>query len=175
LAEEGFPHLVEIIASQGKSREKPLTSAEIQKEISQFFFGLLQIVAYGVFKHVSDSVSTEKVSQTLEEVLRDDKNPSIKVIDLSIRLDHYNQFPQSHILDLAKLFSGNLFALNLVRYLVWTHLYIYRVDYREKQFACEKLGIAIENQTKLLSVGTKKGSARRSAPEKGKGKGKGRR
>jgi len=172
MAEEGFPHLVEIIASQGKAREKPLSTAEIQKQVSQLFFGLLQMVSYSVFKHVSDSVGTEKVAQTLEELLRNDENPSIKVIDLSIRLDHYDQFPQSQILDLSKRFDGNMFALSLVRYLVWTHLYMFRVDYKDKQFACEKLGIAIENQNKLLAMGKKKVNTRRSGAGKPKRKGK---
>ncbi|MGE3807275.1 MAG: metallophosphoesterase, partial [Gemmataceae bacterium] len=155
LAELGFPHLVEIVTAQGKARKTPATTVEIQKEVSQLFVGLLQMVSFNVFKHVSDSVGTEKVAQTLEEVVKSDENPSTKVLDLSVRLDHYDKFPQSQIAELAKEFADNIFALGLVRQLVWNHLYMYRVDYRQKQSACEKLGISIESQTKLLTHDTK--------------------
>lgn len=166
LAEMGFPDLVEIFVQQAKTKADDQPIGQVEECVRRLFFGLLQMVAYSVFKHVSDSVGTEKVAQTFDEVVADEDNPSVRVIDLSIRLDHYNRFPESQINQLAKLFAGNVFAMNLVRYLVWYHLYLFTVDYKQRQFACEKLGIAIENQTKLLAPSVKKTPAKRS----GKGK-----
>ena len=72
--------------------------------------------------------------------------------DLSIRLDHYRQFPTPQVEDLAREFVSNFFATSLVRYMVWYHLYLFHVDYQTKQSVCETLQIPIEKQTKILAA-----------------------
>lgn len=163
LAEVGFPALVDMLAAQAKAKTRPDSNEEIQGQVQRLFFGLLQLVAFSVFKHICDSVGTEKVSQTFSEVAEAGGNPSINVIDLCIRLDHYRQFPETQISELAKRFAGNVFPMSLIRYVVWHHLYMFPVDYRQRQFACEKLDIAMEQQTRLLAPGPKKTATKRGS------------
>jgi hypothetical protein len=151
LAEEGLPDLVAALVEHAKSSARPPSEDKIEQYTYRLFFGLLNAVTFYVFKHVSDSVGTEKVAQTFAEVAGADANPSIKVIDLSIRLDHYRQFPQAQIDDLAKMFSNNPFAMSLIRYLVWYNLYLFPVEQDLKQRACQRLEISLGQQRKLLT------------------------
>ena len=108
----------------------------------------------------------KRLPQTLAEVLGGDENKSIKIIDLSIRLDHFDHFPRSQIEEVAREFSNNYFAMSLIRVMVWHHLYLFPVDYRHKQFACEKLHISLESQAKLLAPETKKAAISRAGKRK---------
>jgi hypothetical protein len=128
------------------------------------------MITYSVFKHVSDSIGTEKVAQTLAEVHSKDENISIKIIDLSIRLDHFELFPRAQIEDVAKLFSDNYFAMSLIRVMVWNHLYLFPIDYQNKQFSYEKLQIFLESQVKILASDTKKTTSPRAGDLKEKDK-----
>jgi hypothetical protein len=170
MVEDGLPQLARALLRQARSKPKTLTEEEIQNQVRRLFSGLLQIVTFSVFRHVSDSIGTEKVSQTLAEVHGSDENKSIKVIDLSIRLDHFEHFPRPQIEDVAKEFSGNYFAMSLVRVIVWHHLYLFPVDYRHKQFACEKMDISLESQAKLLAPDPKKTDTPRAGDRKESGK-----
>ena len=67
---------------------------------------------------------------------------------------------------MAREFSGNHFAMSLIRIIVWHHLYLFPVDYKHKQFACEKLHISLESRAKLLAIEQKKTSAPRRGPKK---------
>ena len=156
MVEDSLPGLATILLHRARSKSKALTVEEIQNQVLRLFSGLLQMVTFSVFRHVSDSIGTEKVSQTLAEVSGNSENKSIRVIDLSIRLDHFEHFPRTQIEEAAKEFLGNYFAMSLIRIMVWHHLYLFPVDYRDMQFACDKLHISLESRTKLLASEPKK-------------------
>lgn len=161
ISDQTYPAFLEGLTEYLKSKSKPPSEAKIKESINRLFFGLLRMVTFSVFKHVSESVGTEKVAQTFAEVVAEDKNPSVKLLDLTIRLDHYRHLPQAQIKGAAKDFASNQFAMSLMRYLVWHHFYLYPVDYKLKQEVCERLGISIEQQTRLLSPSVKKTDVKR--------------
>ena len=158
MVEDSLAGLARILSHQARSKGKELTEEETLIQVRRSS-GLLQMITFNVFRHMSDSIGTEKVAQTLAEVSGGDDNRSIKVIELSIQLDHFEHFPRTQIEEAAREFSGNYFAMSLIRVMVWHHLYLYPVDYRYKQFACEKLHISLESQAKLVLPDSKKTTA----------------
>jgi hypothetical protein len=161
-AEKALPELLHWLTEYAKSRPKPPAEGKVEQFVNRLLFGLLHAVSFGVFKHISNSVGTEKVAQTLEEVVAVSDNPSVKVIDLSVRLDHYKLFPKAQIEELAAEFEDNIFAMSIVRYMVWHHLYLFPVDYQQKQHACQTVGISLEQQAKLLAPDAKKTTTKRN-------------
>lgn len=170
MVEDGLPGLAKILLHQTRVQSKTLTEEEIQNQVRRLLSGLLQMLTFSVFRHVSDSIGTEKLSQTLAEVNSKYDNKSIQVIDLSIRLDHFEHFPRIQIEEAVKEFSGNYFAMSLLRVMVWHHLYLFPVDYRHKQFACGKLHISLESQAKLLASDPKKIAIPRARDSKSRDK-----
>ncbi len=170
MVEEVLPALARVLLHQARSKSKNLTEEQGQGQVLRLLSGLLQMITLSVFRHVSNSIGTEKVSQTLAEVSSTHDNSSIKVIDLSVRLDHFEQFPRHQIEELANEFTGNHFAISLIRVMVWHHLYLFPVDFRHRQFACEKLHISTASQLRLLETEPKKTATLRAGDRTDKNK-----
>jgi hypothetical protein len=164
-AEKSMPQWVEGLSEYIKSRGKKVDEAKIQTSINRFIYNILQAVTCGVIKHVSDSVGTEKAEQTLNEVAKGNDNATVQVIDMAVKLDHYKDFPKVKIEALIKEFAKNNFALAVVRRIVWQHFYLFTTDYALKQQICQKLGITVEQQTKLLSQAPKRQQANKNTEE----------
>ena len=88
----GLPELANTLVRKGNPRAKRVSEKEIQDQVRRIFSGLLQLITFSVFRHVSDSIGTQRVSQTLAEVHSNDENKSLKVIDLAIRLEPVMHF-----------------------------------------------------------------------------------
>jgi|GEM_PF-1337701 len=138
------------------------TSENIIRLINRVVVMYIQTIVTMVIKHISDSIGTDKVAPSLAQIVSEDSNPSLKIIDVSIRLDHYDHFPSDEIKLLASMFRDNPFAFGVLRALAWLRLYMYKVDFSIVQRTCSALDIPIDNQVKLLSPRQKKGQDKRS-------------
>lgn len=92
---------------------------------------------------------SEKLAETFNRILTENPTVSVSLIDLSIKLDHIQNIPFSMIKKMKEeLISNNLIGYNLLRALVVNHMYMFKINYKEKQRICELLDISIETQRK---------------------------
>jgi hypothetical protein len=124
--------------------------------------------AYWMIKTISQAVGSEQLEETFEEI-HDSRVPlSVKLIDLSIKLDHFRCFPVGEIDNLKAITTNEVRAVNplsltrekqlvpkkefafyLLQCLVRDHLYLYPVSQSVRQSVCAKLGI-VANDIKML-------------------------
>lgn len=130
--------------------EKHVTSnEEITKLATHFVFNLCCAISYQFIKKVSSSVGSDKLSDTFRRVLHSNNTVAVKLIDLSIKLDHKQVIPVSEIEQLKnELKNNNLIGYSLLRGLVINHLYMFKINFREKQRICKLLNISIESYRK---------------------------
>ena len=132
-----------------EAKDEDPTINRIRNLANRFIVGLLQMVTFGIVKYISESVGTDKVAETFTDIASQSSNASIPVIDLSIRLDHFEHFPQAQIDGLAKEFANNPFAFGVLQYLAWFRFHMYSIDFPIKQRVCQKLSIPIEYPSRI--------------------------
>ena len=97
-----------------------------------------------VVKKVSHSVGSGALAQTYKRVLENDPSEAKSLIDASIKLDHNAGFPDREIAKLGESLESNPFAMFVLRQLVVTHLYMFKVELEKKQRICAALDIPYE-------------------------------
>jgi hypothetical protein len=140
-------HFVSVI----KERRKDLTAAMDQlKEADEILIWLTIACTHGVIKRVANSLGTEQLRETYQEVLVElgDSLPAA-LIDAAIRLDHFATPPLAVVEGLAERSRKNYFAQRVLRDLVWNFLYLYHI---EDQRVRQKLGqlVGVRSSTAKL-------------------------
>lgn len=142
--------LTEKMAFDGTERELIVRAEAIIAE-------MLRNVAFGIVKRVSHAVGLSELEAIYDEVsgIRDN-NLANKFINLSIRLDHFQQFPRPQIEELIKAVRGNMFSYQTLQDLVMNHLYLFPRTYSIQQWTGSTLEMQVNisgirgSETKLL-------------------------
>jgi len=143
-------HLEYIIKVFGQIFDKKLTGnnpkeqVEIAKEI---VFALTEILCFGMIHRISMAVGAEKLLPTYEDVQQKMNNLATEFVQVSIRMDHIQPFPERQVFDLYNKLKDNVFGQTLLRILVANHFYIFPEPRESRQRVCQRLKIA---QTKKM-------------------------
>lgn len=106
--------------------------------------GLVEMMGFGMIKHVSNSVGLRDLSKTFAQAKVESATVATKLIDLSIKLDHWRDFPGDDVRELEKALKDAGLSRNLLRGLVWLHYYLFPTkDRQERQSICADLDIVI--------------------------------
>ncbi|GAP14265.1 predicted phosphohydrolase [Longilinea arvoryzae] len=136
--EEIIVKLAEILKEQYPEWE----NTKVSKNIELYIFSVLEGIAYAIIKHIADSVGHDTFSMTFDELLNSfPDNTSYSFIDLEVKLNYYQDFPDSQVFDLSKNVRKNSFASYLLRHFVWYYFYIFKTDFSFRQSICSRLKI----------------------------------
>jgi hypothetical protein len=126
------------MAFSGTEREL-LTRAEL------ILAEILREITYSLLKRVSHAIGLSELEPTYDEVaeLRDN-SLSNGMIQLSIRLDHFERFPKKEIEKLAVTLEHNVFSYQTLRDLVLNHLYLFPRGYTIQQWAGSVLKMKVD-------------------------------
>jgi predicted phosphodiesterase len=116
---------------------------EISKE---FVFYLCHLLSFAFVKRISGAVGSEELAMTLDEVRTKHDTVAVRLVDLSVRLDHFEDFPYSDIAAFKGRIVGNILPLVVLKRMVINYLYMFPVDFRERQRICDALDIPINSQ-----------------------------
>ncbi len=133
---------------------------KLRTEVNKSVWGTLELGTFAIIKYITESVGTEHLAETFAEVLSADRSVSLELIDLSVKLDHFKGFPESETLALAKRLHKNQFTFTVLRDLIWTRFYVYRVDYKVRQRIAAKLKFSTKSQQAVTGRAGKKLSHR---------------
>jgi hypothetical protein len=104
---------------------------------------LTRRIAFGFLKRISYAVGHPILEQTYRDVLgQEGDRTSIRLVDLSIKLDHFSGFPQGDVMEMSKrLKRKNFFSAAVLADMVANHLYLFYVDERTRQAVGKELHI----------------------------------
>lgn len=115
---------------------------EYRAKSSVHFFGVA--ICFALVKHASTSVGLADLKTTFDRILGEaDDNVSIRIMDLSTRLDFLDGFPDRRINTMADELKEHSIGYEVLRGLVWNHLKLFECDYDKRQRVCQKLGIGV--------------------------------
>jgi hypothetical protein len=130
--------------------------AEIEKAARNFVFHLVEFFCFSFIKKTGKCLGSEKLVEILSEIRKAHDFPAVRLIDISIKLDFFRAYPHNDIVDMHKLLEGKLLPHLLLKRLVLHYLYMFPVDYKERQRICNTLGITMRTQRTIEMVSARK-------------------
>lgn len=150
LLEEEKSVFAVMVADRLRLRYPAMDEIEVKRRAnaSVHYFGVA--ICFGLVKNASTSVGLVDLKTTFDRILGEaDSNISVKIMDLSTRLDFLDGFPDRRIIEMAGELKEYSIGYEVLRGLVWNHLKLFECDYGKRQRVCEKLGIG-GSETRLL-------------------------
>ncbi len=107
---------------------------ELRKAADGFILIISRICMMVMVKKVSGSVGVPDLEDAYRQTLqRLGRNNATQLIDLSIKLDHFEGFPETDIRQLHKDFKHNAFADWVLADLVMAYISVFGVDFKTRQ------------------------------------------
>lgn len=150
LLEEHIEYLVDRITTS-INKKKIKDRDRVEQKIEKFLFFFCSGLAFAFIKKIADSVGSEHLSETFKEIEQSHTFPSIKLIDMAIKLEFYREFPFNEVRHLKKEYEKNIMALTILKTMVLEHLYMFETKEAEKQKICSLLGIPVQTQ-RLIDI-----------------------
>lgn len=119
--------------------------SEVDKnnEIDKIVYGFIQLISFAFLKRISDSVSSRKLTPTLDEVFSSEEGPASGIIGIATKLNFSGELAQNRkkVEEFYKELDNNYLPKDLLRMFVMQHMYKFGLDYKDKQSICAQLGI----------------------------------
>jgi hypothetical protein len=123
----------EALTKAGK-KDQDADANKLRRAVDGLMLMISRICTIVMLKKVSSSVGVPDLegaySETLQQV---GSNNATRLIDLSIKLDHFEGFPETDVRELHRLFTRNAFADWALADLVMSHIAIFGVDRKTHQ------------------------------------------
>jgi hypothetical protein len=121
------------------------------EKANSILYKLCQLVVVGLNKRVSNNIGNKNLRPTFDQLVQE--NPSIgnRLINLSIRLDHFGELSLDEIEALNEEFKNDHFVLGIIKLHVLHHLTFFEVDYRTRQRISQILGFSMA-KTEILEI-----------------------
>ncbi|NVI97802.1 metallophosphoesterase [Myxococcus sp. AM009] len=146
--ESTISEFADFIQSQGEketpSNERRPSASRDEKSIEKakrLVYMVCETFALSILRRISRSVGLDKLERTFDDVLQESNELSIALIDLCVRLDHFDHIPERKIETLLRDTKSDIFSRNMIRVSVYNRMYMYPLDMRIKQRLCQKLDI----------------------------------
>lgn len=118
----------------------------VEELANDFIFRLCFLASFGIIRRVSNSIGYEGLEETFNKVLKQNPTNSVRLIDLSIKLEHFSKLPIERIEQDYKDFANNKLASMALRNLVINYMYMFETDFRQKAQLSRILGIEMKTQ-----------------------------
>jgi hypothetical protein len=132
----------------------------IDETANYFLFKLCFLSSWNVIKRISNSIGYDKLAKTFERLLNDNDCNSVKLIDLSIKLDFNYTFPFDEFEKFKKEFHKSNLVNLLSKNLVIQYLYLYETDIKKKMKIANLVGIDIKQQRMIDGISSIKRKAK---------------
>ena len=111
------------------------TNEEIRDVSQTAVVRLTEFVIFGMIKRLSLAVGVVRLEETYLQVrqLAGEEDVPTRLIDLSIKLDHFNRVPISDVEELEHLLRSNVTAYTILKLLVAEFLHLFPCDYKTEQ------------------------------------------
>jgi len=130
-------------------RDKVREHLEIEAESRRILFVICYVFSYFFIERIAFSMGSEHLSETLKQIHKRNDIVSYRLIDVAIKLSIFNKFPYKEIEELLKGIKNKHLPYTILRKMVVDYLYMFPVEYMERQKICGKLGITLETQKKI--------------------------
>ena len=132
-------------------RENPTTKYEdLEREAKNTFLFLIYGVIFGVLRKISSSIGSKEADEIYDQLEQNIGTPAIKLINQAIGLQFKKDLDFKKLGDLMYDFNTNPACTRMLKEIVVQHVYMFPVDYKDRQRIESTLDIPIKGQ-RLIS------------------------
>lgn len=143
-------HVVEYLSQQLREHHQDSltdkSASKVHKEAQNIFLGYCYSVIYGFLRKMAHSLGNERLTAILREISDQRGTPAAKLISVIASLEFESDLPKKDMDHLAKEIDRNPIAKRMLRQAAVQHCYLHKVEYDDRQWIADKLGIPIEKQ-----------------------------
>lgn len=142
IARDNVPELRLYFGRLFREHRRATTASDLGRAADEAVIMTTLNVAFGMTKRVSHAVGLYELKGTLSDVLeRLGGTVAARMIDASVKLDHFPSVPMDEIKELERRTRNNHFTRRILGDLVINHMYLFKVNYKVRQEVGELLEI----------------------------------
>jgi len=123
-----------------------LTNIEIEKHAENAYLHLTYGVINSVVRKIATSVGSKEAMEIYKSIEEKESTPALLLLKQSIELHFLKRIDMKSITHSAEKLKGNFVCTRILKELVIQHIYMFPVDYKEKQQLSKLLGLSVKGQ-----------------------------
>lgn len=140
--------IVKLIANH-LSEQPDLSDQEIERGAETAYMHLTYGVISGVLRKISSSIGSKEAYSIYEKLEESSATPAVSLIRFSIDLQFNKTLNIRSVFDCAEKLKGNSVCTRILKEMIVQHIYIFPVEYKEKQKLSSMLGISVKGQRRM--------------------------
>jgi hypothetical protein len=127
---------------------------EIREASHATLVRLTELAIFGMIKRLSLAVGVVDLKETYHKIRESlgEEDVATRLIDLSLKLDHFGHIPESDVKDLEHRLRANITAYTILKLLIADFLYLFPCDFKTEQRMVE----LFKFKPHVLNLGEKK-------------------
>ncbi|MDR0191365.1 TIR domain-containing protein [Pseudomonas yamanorum] len=135
--------VIQSIAQQIKENPSQ-TNLAIEKEAKSSFLFFTFSAIYAIIRKIASSTGCVEAEEIFRSIEEEWPTPAVKLINQAIVLDFHKRVDVEVLENLANEFKGNVVCDRILKEIVVQHIYMFPVDYKDKQRISEILKLPME-------------------------------
>lgn len=134
------------VISAHLSETPGLTNGEIEKHAENAYLHLTYGVINSVVRKIATSVGSKEAMEIYKAIEEKESTPALLLLKQSIELHFLKRIDMRSITQSVEKLKGNFVCTRILKELVIQHIYMFPVDYKEKQQLSKLLGLSVKGQ-----------------------------
>ena len=134
IVQDNVPELRVYFGRFFQEHRRVTTSSDLGKAADEAVIVATLNAAFGMTKRVSNAVGLYELRGTLSDVVEQlGGTVATRMIDTSVKLDHFPSVPMEEVRELERMTRNNHFTRRILGELVINHMYLFKVNYKVRQ------------------------------------------
>ncbi|TQR15406.1 hypothetical protein [Psychrobacillus vulpis] len=138
--------LIQYITTIIESNDIESNREKTERMVRNLLYSMAGFITLHTLTKVANSVGTPDLDNTFNKIKKIHPYTSIRLIDTSIKLEHYDHYPYEEITNLYKDVRQNKIAVDILRQMVKKYLYMFQTNYQTRQKISKSVGIILSPQ-----------------------------
>lgn len=156
LTESAKYDIIRLVEHQLQDNPK-MKLEELQKEAETAFQFATYSTISAILRKISASVGSREAEGIYRKLESNNPTPAMKLVNEAISLQFTKKVNIDNLKKINLAFKNNPVCRRLLQDIVLQHIYMFPLDFREKQRIAEVLGISVEGQIKMQNASAKLG------------------
>jgi hypothetical protein len=140
--------IVKFIAAQ-LAEHPNQTDQEIERHAEHTYLHLTYGVINAVIRKIGSSVGSKEALEIYVALEKEKGTPAFLLIKQAIELQFNKTLRVESIKDCTEKLQGNAVCMRILKEMIVQHIYMFPVDYKEKQQLSELLDLSVQNQRQM--------------------------